>query len=248
MGIAIVGIIPARFGSTRFPGKPLAEINGNTMINRVYEQAVKSGKLQDVWVATDDKRIYDHVLGFGGKVTMTSEAHRTGTERCLEALEILEINGNKYDVVINIQGDEPFIDPAQINKVAGCFNNLAVEIATLRKKITESSDLFNPNIIKVTTDIFNKAICFSRSPIPFMRGKDENEWINSHDYYKHIGIYAYRSNVLKSLCKLPQSSLETAESLEQLRWIENGYRIYVETTEFESYSIDTPNDIKQFQK
>jgi len=241
----IVGIIPARFASTRFPGKPLALIGGISMIQRVYEQCLKSESLNNVIVATDDDRIADHVRSFNGKVVMTSTEHRSGTDRCNEALNHLltEDPENSYDVVVNIQGDEPFIDPLQINAVASCFLDPQVDIATLTRKIDTSEELFNPNAVKVVRGINKHALYFSRSPIPFIRGVEQNEWINHGSFLKHLGLYAYRTGVLKAIASLPTGSLENFESLEQLRWLENGYCISVELTEKEGISIDTPEDL-----
>jgi 3-deoxy-manno-octulosonate cytidylyltransferase (CMP-KDO synthetase) len=236
------GIIPARYASTRFPGKPLAEIKGKTMIERVYLQASKV--LTDVAVATDDLRIEKEVLRFGGKVIMTSPDHQSGTDRCAEALDKLEGQLNKsFDVVINIQGDEPFIQPAQLEKLMNCFQNIEVQIATLAKPIETTADLLNPNHVKVITNPLKKALYFSRSPIPYYRNIPQDEWISRYTYLKHIGIYAYKTKALREITRLNQSPLELIESLEQLRWLENGYTIAVETTPFESISVDTPEDL-----
>jgi 3-deoxy-manno-octulosonate cytidylyltransferase (CMP-KDO synthetase) len=239
----VVGIIPARFASTRFPGKPLALIQGKTMIQRVYEQASQSAVLCDLYVATDDERIENHVKEFGGKAMMTSALHLTGTERCNEVLSILAAKGEVFDVAINIQGDEPFINPEQIDLVAACFSNRDVQIATLVKKISNAADLLNTSVMKVVVGLDNKALYFSRQPIPFIRGRQNGDWLVHHTFYKHIGIYAYRAEILTSIAKLRPTPLEIAESLEQLRWLENGYNIYVAYTEHESHSIDTPEDI-----
>ena len=236
----ILGVIPARFASTRFPGKPLTEILGKSMIRRVFEQASRCQFLEEVVVATDDERISDHVSSFGGNVVMTSPDHRSGTERCYEASAKLD---GHFDVVINIQGDEPFIDPHQIEQLAACFKQQEIRIATLVKRIINHEDLENPNVVKVTFDKNMKAICFSRSPIPYYRGKPVSSWPESFDYFKHIGIYGYRSEVLMQLVRLQESGLEKAESLEQLRWIWNGYQVHVRETEFESIAIDTPADL-----
>lgn len=237
-----LGIIPARYASTRFPGKPLADINGKTMIQKVYEQVAKA--LDHVYVATDDKRIEEAVKSFGGKVIMTSPNHQSGTDRIAEAAsfitEKLKLN---FDVVINIQGDEPFIQPEQINLLKSCFNNPSTEIATLIKKITNSDEIFDPNKVKVVTAKDNRALYFSRSPIPFVRGENKEEWLNKNSFFKHIGMYAYRFNALMEVTKLEQSDLELSESLEQLRWLENGYWIQTEITEHESIGIDTPEDL-----
>ena len=238
----ITGIIPARYGSTRFPGKPLTEIGGKSMIRRVYEQAKKSGKLTAVVVATDDQRILEHVKAFGGDAVMTSAAHQSGTDRCYEA--ILEYDASA-DVVINIQGDEPFIHPQQIDLVASCFSNDAVQIATLVKKISSNEELLNPNTPKVLLNREREAIYFSRQTIPHIRGREPSEWLNYFTFYKHIGIYAYRTAVLGEITALKQSPLELAEALEQLRWIENGYKLKVEVTDLESVAIDTPDDLKK---
>ncbi len=236
----ILGIIPARYASTRFPGKPLVSIKGKTMIQRVYEQAKKCTSLNQVIVATDDSRIYDHVIGFGGLAIMTSTNHQSGTDRCAEVARSYP----NYNVVINIQGDEPFIDPNQIDKLASCFETDA-DIATLVKKITTNEELFNQNTPKVLINVKGEAIYFSRATIPTIRGVDQENWLSNYQYYKHIGIYGYRVAVLQQITKLPPSSLEKAESLEQLRWIENGYRIKVAETEHETFAIDTPADLEK---
>ncbi|MCD4747530.1 MAG: 3-deoxy-manno-octulosonate cytidylyltransferase [Bacteroidales bacterium] len=240
-----LGIIPARYASTRFPGKPLVMINGKSMIQRVYEQVSKASILSDIIIATDDKKIEEHVGNFGAKVIMTSPHHNSGTERCNEVIEILKKKFPEkiIDVVINIQGDEPYINPKQIEEVASCFINKEVQIASLLKEISSKEELFNHNVVKVVINNKKQAIYFSRFPIPFFRGKEEDNCLNKHIFYKHIGIYAYRTEILNIISKLEQSSLEIAESLEQLRWIENGYKINIEFTKFESYSIDTPDDL-----
>ena len=236
----ILGVIPARYASTRFPGKPLADVNGKPMIQRVYEQAKKCKSLSEVIVATDDKRIESAVKKFNGKVIMTSDKHESGTDRCFEAMKKF---GGKFDAVINIQGDEPFIHPEQISKLANCFKDKKVELATLAMKLEKEEELKNPNTIKVILNKKKEAIYFSRTAIPYYRGKDFSEWLKLHTYYKHAGIYGYRADILAQVTKLKRSPLEIAESLEQLRWLENGYKIKVELTEHESYSIDTPEDL-----
>ncbi len=241
----IVGIIPSRFASTRFPGKPLIDIGGKTMIQRVYEQACKSKLLSKVVVATDDVNIEQHVKSFGGNVVMTSDQHQSGTDRCFEAITKVS---STADVVINIQGDEPFIHPEQIDLVASCFTDPKVQIATLVKKLTEMDDLVSNTIMKVIMNKNKEAIYFSRQAIPYIRGKEQNDWLNHFTYYKHIGIYAYTVSTLSEITSLEQSSLELAESLEQLRWIENGYKIKIEVTDFESVSVDAPEDLKKLQK
>ncbi|MCF8465397.1 MAG: 3-deoxy-manno-octulosonate cytidylyltransferase [Flavobacteriales bacterium] len=226
----IVGIIPSRYASTRFPAKPLVDIAGKSMIQRVYEQASKAASLRDVIVATDDQRIFDHVLGFGGKVMMTSSEHQSGTDRCAEVLSRLE----NVDVVINIQGDEPFIEPKQINQLAACFANPQTQIATLIKKMDNQVDLESDTVVKVSRTASNKAINFSRKAFSTLDAS-----------YKHIGIYAYRTDTLKTISKLPQSSNELRERLEQLRWLDNSFEIQLAETEHESNSVDTPQDLER---
>ncbi|MBD5284897.1 MAG: 3-deoxy-manno-octulosonate cytidylyltransferase [Bacteroides sp.] len=238
-----IGIIPARYASTRFPGKPLADICGKTMIERVYLQVKKA--LDEVWVATDDNRIYDTVKSFGGNVVMTSEAHRSGTDRCYEAY--LNI-GSDADVVINIQGDEPFIDPSQIEEIKKCFDDKATQIATLARPFDPElgiDALFNPNTPKLVFDENMFAMYFSRSVIPYLRGVDKEDWAKKAQYYTHIGMYAYRADILKQITCLPQSPLELIESLEQLRWLQNGYKIKVGTSSCGTIGIDTPEDLEQ---
>lgn len=238
-----LGIIPARYASTRFPGKPLADISGKPMIQRVYEQVVDI--LDEVIVATDDERIYDAVKGFKGKVIMTSPEHKSGTDRCYEAYTLLN---KRFDIIINIQGDEPFIQPSQIELLKQCFEDNNTQIATLIKPFKASDDfdsLFNANTPKVVINKKQQAIYFSRSIIPYFRGRYHSEWLKNHVYYKHIGIYAYKSEVLKEITNLLPSSLEKAESLEQLRWIENGYIIKTGVTYEETIGIDTPEDLEK---
>lgn len=239
-----IGIIPARYASTRFPGKPLADMNGKPMIQRVYEQV--EGVLDIVYVATDDERIETAVKRFGGNVVMTSDRHRSGTDRCYEAYCKI---GNGYDIVVNIQGDEPFIHPEQIETLKTCFTSGETQIATLVKPFRPDDDfetaLFNANSPKVVLNKNSEALYFSRSVIPYMRGKQYTEWLPNHTYYKHIGLYAYRAETLKEITTLPPSSLELAESLEQLRWLENGYKIKVGITGRETIGIDTPEDMEK---
>jgi 3-deoxy-manno-octulosonate cytidylyltransferase (CMP-KDO synthetase) len=243
----ILGIIPARFASTRFPGKPLAEISGKPMIQWVYERTSKV--FEDVYVATDNERIQKAVLAFGGRVVMTSTEHQSGTDRCAEALNIIEKETNsKFDIVINVQGDEPFIQPEQLKKVANCFNDSSVQLATLVKQFSNGEDIFNPNSPKVILNLKKEAIYFSRSVIPFIRKFEKSEWQQKYPFYKHIGLYAYRCDILREITKLEQSPLELAESLEQLRWIENGYRIRVEETDMETLAVDTPEDLERVKE
>jgi len=236
-----LGIIPARFASSRFPGKPLVDIGGKSMIQRVYEQAKKCIHLTEVIVATDDTRIYDHVVDFGGVAILTSSDHQSGTDRCAE----VALQHPQYSVIINIQGDEPYIDPEQISKLAACFNDENTQLATLVKKITTDLELFNTNSPKVVINKLSEAVYFSRSPLPHIRGQEQSDWLKHYTYFKHIGIYGYRADILQQITKLPVSSLEKAESLEQLRWIENGYRIKVAETELETHAVDTPEDLKK---
>ena len=237
-----LGIIPSRYASTRFPGKPLIDIGGKTMIQRVYEQTKKASSLSEVIVATDDVRIFDHINSFGGKVIMTANSHESGTDRCAEVLS--KIDGS-FDVVINIQGDEPFINPEQINQLSSCFEDPKTDIATLIKKIDSVEDLLNPNRPKVDIDENSFAKMFSRNAIPEMLNVDKEEWISKQPYYKHIGIYGYRTKVLIEISKLSPSPLEIKERLEQLRWLEGGYKIKVATTTFEAVAIDTPDDLEK---
>lgn len=238
-----IGIIPARYASTRFPGKPLADMKGKYMIQRVYEQARKV--LDHVCVATDDDRIFNAVQSFGGEVVMTSAQHRSGTDRCFEAYRTL---GGHEDVVINIQGDEPFIKPEQIESLIACFDSPQTQIATLVRPFEAAEGyeaLANPNSPKVVLNERHEALCFSRSIIPYLRGVEPAEWLSRHTYYKHIGMYGYRADVLGQITCLPQSSLELAESLEQLRWLQNGYTIKVGITTQETIGIDTPADLEK---
>ena len=234
-----VGIIPSRYASTRFPGKPLAMIKGKTMIHRVCEQAWKS-KLDTVVVATDDMRIADEVLSFGGQYVLTDPNHRSGTDRCREALDMLD---DAYDAVVNIQGDEPFIDPKQINLLVDLISQEEVQLASLAKRIDDEDELFSPNTVKVVMDKAHKALYFSRNPIPFMRGVAREEWIEKGNFYQHIGIYAYKAATLRQIAEMQPSALEMAESLEQLRWLENGLRIQMAVTTSENVSIDIPSDL-----
>jgi 3-deoxy-manno-octulosonate cytidylyltransferase (CMP-KDO synthetase) len=239
---SIVGIIPARFASTRFPGKPLVDIAGKSMIQRVFEQASKSTSLVDVIVATDDERIEKAVRDFGGKVCLTAADHPSGTDRCAEVVQKLRLT---CDAIINIQGDEPFIDPRQIDLICACFSDTRTQLATLIKKINSTEVLFNPNSPKVIIDKDEFAVYFSRHAIPYIRGLEESAWLGKHTFYQHIGIYGYRIDILKEITRLQPSSLEKAESLEQLRWLENGYKIKTAVTTLETLAVDTPDDLKR---
>ena len=236
--MSIVGIIPARYGSTRFPGKPLAMIGGKTMIRRTYERAAQSS-LDAVVVATDDQRIFDEVQGFGGRAVMTRADHNSGTDRCREALDRV----GPYDAVINIQGDEPFIDPDHINRVAELLGLPGVRIATLAKPITTAESLLSSNCVKVVFDKEGNALYFSRSPLPYVRGASSMEWLQTAEFYQHIGIYGYQSEALREVTALPTGRLEQAEKLEQLRWLENGHRVRVGVVTGDSIAIDTPDDL-----
>lgn len=236
-------IIPARYASTRFPGKPLAILGGKTVIQRVYEQVNKV--IHDVYVATDDQRIFNQVEEFGGNVVMTSPNHRSGTDRIEEALQHI---GGQWDVVLNVQGDEPFIQPSQIETLCSCFDEKQTEIATLGKPFATIEAVENPNSPKIVVDNKGFALYFSRSIIPFIRGVEKNDWLSHYPFLKHLGIYAYRTEVLKQITQLPQSSLELTESLEQLRWLQNGFRIKVGTTDIETIGIDTPEDLAKAEK
>ncbi len=242
----IIGIIPARYDSSRFPGKPLAMISGKPMIQHVFENASKAKKLDEVIVATDDERIYDAVIAFGGKVSMTSKKHPSGSDRCQEVLQQLAARQQIFEVAINIQGDEPFLNPDQIDMLVQSFEEDAkTEISTLIKKIDESDELFNPNVVKVVIGHQQEALYFSRSPIPFLRDVDQKKWTEENDFYKHIGIYGFKTNILDEISSLEKSKLEKSENLEQLRWIENGYQIKTRITEIENISIDRPEDLKK---
>ncbi len=238
----IVGIIPARYASTRFPGKSLIDIQGKTMIQRVYEEAAKSSSLSKLVVATDDQRIFDHVVSFGGEAVMTGPTHPSGTDRCWDALQQM---GDNYRYVINIQGDEPFIDPAQIDELAAILEDGTVELATQMIPVSNYEELFDKGEVKIVLNDKMEALYFSRMVIPFIKGVDEKDWHRHHTYYRHVGMYAYRRDVLEKITKLPVSSLEQAESLEQLRWLEHGFKIKCVVTGFESHCIDTPEDVEK---
>ncbi|HTF17858.1 MAG TPA: 3-deoxy-manno-octulosonate cytidylyltransferase [Chryseolinea sp.] len=235
----ILGIIPSRYASTRLPAKPLAMIKGKSMVHRVYEQVSKSKLLSKVIVATDHQEIYEHVTNFSGEVCMTRTDHASGTDRCYEALAL---QSEKYDYVINVQGDEPFIQPDQIDLLAAVLDG-KTEIATLVKAIVSLDELVNPSEAKVVVNRRGEALYFSRSMIPFINKSPQEQWLDKHTFYKHVGMYAYRCDVLKEISGLAVSLLEKAESLEQLRWLENGFRVTVVETQTESFAIDTPADL-----
>lgn len=235
-----IGIIPARYASTRFPGKPLAMLGGRTVIQRVYEQA--TAILDEAYVATDDERIFQAVEQFGGRAIMTRADHKSGTDRIEEAAEKI---GTQADIIINIQGDEPFIQKSQIETLMHLFDEPSTQIGTLGKRFESIEAAMNPNSPKIVTDKRGFALYFSRSIIPYVRGKEQSEWLQHFPYLKHLGLYAYRREVLQEVTQLPQSPLEIAESLEQLRWLENGYRIRVGLTDVETVGIDTPEDLQR---
>jgi len=241
----ILGIIPARYASSRFPGKPLADVGGMSMVMRVVSQARKCALIQEIVVATDDERVFQHVLDHGGNAVMTSLDHPSGTDRCLEAVGQVDAEA---DVVLNIQGDEPFVEPGQLESLCMLMHRKGAEIATLSKKITDLETLMDPNKVKIVFNEIGRAIYFSRWPIPYRKDVPQSEWLNQGNYYKHIGLYAFRADVLRRVCTLQPSPLELAESLEQLRWLEAGYNIQVGATEVESPSVDTPEDLERILK
>jgi 3-deoxy-manno-octulosonate cytidylyltransferase (CMP-KDO synthetase) len=237
----ILGIIPSRYGSSRFPGKPLIDLNGKTMIHRVYEGAKRSALLTDLVVATDDRRIFDEVMRFSGKAVMTAGHHQTGTDRCAEVVELLE---ERYDVVINIQGDEPLVDPRQLDSLLAIFEDPSVDIATLASRAIDLTDIANPNRVKLVVDHKHKALYFSRSPIPnYANAKGDP--LKAYPFLRHIGLYAYRSEVLTRISQLRPTELEQIESLEQLRWLYHGYTIKVVETDIETPNIDVPEDVEK---
>lgn len=235
-----IGIIPARYASTRFPGKPLALLDGKPVIQHVYEKV--AAVLEAAYVATDDERIYDVVKSFGGQVVMTRTDHKSGTDRIEEAIEKI---GGEWDVVVNVQGDEPFVAKSQLDTICHCFDDPTTQIATLGKPFESMEAVQNPNSPKIVVDNMGFAMYFSRSVIPYVRGKEKSSWLTHYPFLKHLGIYAYRKDVLRQITQLPQSSLEIAESLEQLRWLQNGFKIKVGTTDVETVGIDTPQDLER---
>jgi len=245
-GPSCLGIIPARYASSRLPGKALIDIDGKTMIRRVWEQV--SNALDRIIVATDDDRIYKEVLEFGGYPIKTDPQHLSGTDRCAEALSIYKRDsGFSPEVVINIQGDEPYIDPEEIERLCLAFNEPDIQLATLIIKCYEKREVFDPNLPKVVTDTKGNAMYFSRNPIPFVRNKIEADW-QPNQFFRHIGMYGYRSKTLLELSCLKRSKLEEAEALEQLRWLESGYSIKTIETHKEAWSIDTIEDLEQGKK
>lgn len=238
-----IGIIPARYASTRFPGKPLALLGGKPVIQHVYEKV--AAVLEAAYVATDDESIYDVVKSFGGQVVMTRTDHKSGTDRIEEAIEKI---GGEWDVVVNVQGDEPFVAKSQLDTICHCFDDPTTQIATLGKPFESMEAVQNPNSPKIVVDNMGFAMYFSRSVIPYLRGKEMSSWLTHYPFLKHLGIYAYRKDVLRQVTQLPQSSLEIAESLEQLRWLQNGFKIKVGTTDVETVGIDTPQDLERAEE
>ena len=238
-----IGIIPARYASMRFPGKPLALLGGKPVIQHVYEKV--AAVLEAAYVATDDERIYDVVKAFGGQVVMTRTDHKSGTDRIEEAIEKI---GGEWDVVVNVQGDEPFVAKSQLDTICHCFDDPTTQIATLGKPFESMEAVQNPNSPKIVVDNMGFAMYFSRSVIPYVRGKEKSSWLTHYPFLKHLGIYAYRKDVLRQVTQLPQSSLEIAESLEQLRWLQNGFKIKVGTTDVETVGIDTPQDLERAEE
>jgi 3-deoxy-manno-octulosonate cytidylyltransferase (CMP-KDO synthetase) len=242
-----LGIIPARYGSTRLEGKPLADIKGKPMIQWVYE--ITRTALDHVYVATDDQRIYDAVLSFHGNVVMTSPHHSTGTNRCLEALQkVHEIHNTNFDVILNIQGDEPMMDPEQIRTLMRCFDDPKTELATLVIPVTDPYDLGNESEVFVAFDNNMRALYFSRAVIPVVHGVPKSDWMQHNTFYKHVGLYGYTSDALKAFAALPQSNLEKMEKLEQNRWMENGGTIKIGITEYQSIPVDTPEDLERIRQ
>lgn len=238
----VLVIIPARYGSTRFPGKPLADLGGKPMIQLVFEQVKACSLVDEIFVATDYQEIFNRVESFGGKVFMTSETCLSGTDRCAEVLRNID---NQWDVVLNVQGDEPFIEPGQLEELITCMQQPKAEIGTLIRRVEQSDDLFNPNVVKVVKSLESQALYFSRNPIPFVRDAEKENWIHKAVFYRHIGLYAFRPQVLQQLSELPPGRLEMAESLEQLRWMEAGHSIFVRETAYDSPGIDTPEDLEK---
>ena len=246
----VLAIIPARYASTRFPGKPLAVLGGESIISRVWHRVKRSALIDTVLVATDDDDICDHVESFAGEgaAMLTSDQHRSGTDRCGEVLERLANEGEEYDVVLNVQGDEPFVEVSQLQALIECFRRPEVQIATLKTPIRSTDELLSPNNVKVVCGADGHALYFSRQPLPHMRGVEPGQWLSRGAYYKHVGLYAFRADVLPELCHLAPGLLEESEKLEQLRWLEAGYTIHVVETAQANIGIDTPDDLAQAEE
>ncbi len=239
----VLAVIPARYASTRFPGKPLALLAGKPIIQWVWERVSATAGITDTVVATDDPRIIQAVDQFGGRAVMTGSHHRSGTDRCGEVLGLLEASGCRYEVVVNVQGDEPFVQQEQLTSLIDCFDSPDTLIATLKTPIRSQQELLSPNNVKVVCDPADRALYFSRQPIPYLRGVEQDQWLDRHPFFKHVGIYAFRTETLRQVVQLQPSPLEVCESLEQLRWLENGYAIRVHTTQQANIGIDTPEDL-----
>ena len=239
----ILAVIPSRYASTRFPGKPLADICGKTMIQRVYERVAASSVLNYVVVATDDKRIAEKVEDFGGNCLLTRTDHRNGTSRCLEVVHVLEQQNDFFDVVVNIQGDEPTIKPVHIEQLVALFDDKNTQIGSLVNRISDPDDLWNSNVVKVVQNLQGEALYFSRHPVPFLRDVSSDKWLDKAIFYKHLGMYAYRTEILKEINQLSPTFLEQSEKLEQLRWLENGFKIKLGITDYTGIGIDTPDDL-----
>jgi 3-deoxy-manno-octulosonate cytidylyltransferase (CMP-KDO synthetase) len=237
----ILAIIPARWASTRFPGKPLVDIGGKTMIQRVYEQVQQCPLIDKIVVATDHTGIMEHVAAFGGEALMTAADHVSGTDRCAEVARQV----SAATIILNVQGDEPFVQPEQLTLLIETLSAAACPIATLGKKITDSEAIFNPNIVKIVPSQQGQALYFSRHPIPYVRGTEQAYWVEKAVFYKHIGLYAFQAEALQAISRLSPTPLEIAESLEQLRWMDYGYGIAVGITDLETIGIDTPDDLKK---
>lgn len=248
MNMKVLVIIPARYASTRFPGKPLALLGGKPVVQWVWEGVAALGEGCEAVVATDDTRIAEAVEAFGGRAMMTGTHHRSGTDRCGEVVQRLKAQGAVFDIVVNVQGDEPFVKSQQLRELVGCFDQPETEIATLKTPIRSTEELMSANNVKVVCDRLGRAMYFSRQPVPYLRGVEPGQWVERHTYFKHVGIYAFRASVLERVVRLPQSALELGESLEQLRWLENGYRIAVKETEVANIGIDTPEDMVAAQQ
>lgn len=246
LDLDFLGIIPARYASTRFPGKPLADLGGKPLIQRVYENAAR--EIGNLVVATDHEGILEAVKKFGGRAMMTSARHPSGTDRCNEVVSVLAASGETFDVILNIQGDEPFIDPAYLQELKGMFRNPETGIATLACPVSDPGDLQDPNVVKLVCDADGIILYFSRQAIPFQRDNPEARWLLKYPYLRHFGVYAYRPGILSKIAALDPSPLEIAESLEQLRWLENGFRIRAGIVKQASPGIDTPEDLELARK